>query len=229
MKTLSACLLLCLSLFAQAEMIAPANVTTTDVTTTDATTIKATPTNITQTNITPTSIIQEKTTPAATTVHVLLHTSMGDITLELDEKKAPKTAANFLQYVDDGFYQNTLVHRVIPDFMVQGGGFIAGLQQKTTRPPVANESANGLKNTRGTIAMARTQNPDSATAQFFINLVDNAYLDGSAAKPGYTVFARVISGMDTVDKIARVATESVGPNGDVPVQDIIILSAKRVK
>jgi len=159
---------------------------------------------------------------------VLLKTSMGDITLELNEKAAPVTSANFLQYVDEGFYSNTLFHRVMPGFMIQGGGFMAGMQEKPTRAPIANESANGLQNKRGSVAMARRQAPDSATAQFFINLIDNAYLNGSAKKPGYTVFAQVVSGMDVVDKIAQAETGYVGQHGDVPVQDISIISATRV-
>ncbi len=165
----------------------------------------------------------------ATPPRILLQTSLGDITLELSPNAAPLTCANFLQYVDEGFYNQTLFHRVIPDFMVQGGGFKPGMLQKETRAPVKNESANHLKNLRGTVAMARMQNPDSATAQFFINVVDNAYLDGSASKPGYTVFARVINGMDVVDKIASVATTRVGMMSDVPVDDVLIKSATRIK
>lgn len=159
---------------------------------------------------------------------VLLHTSAGDITLELDSKAAPKTVANFLQYVNEGFYNNTLFHRVIPDFMIQGGGFQAGMVEKPTRAPVANESSNGKQNKRGAIAMARTQHPDSATAQFFINVVDNAYLDAANGKPGYTVFGTVIKGIDVVDKIAKVSTGQRGMNGDVPVQDVLIISATQL-
>jgi cyclophilin family peptidyl-prolyl cis-trans isomerase len=159
---------------------------------------------------------------------VLLHTSAGDITLELDAKAAPKTVANFLQYVNEGFYNNTLFHRVIPDFMIQGGGFQAGMVEKHTRNPVANESSNGKQNKRGAIAMARTQHPDSATAQFFINVVDNAYLDAANGKPGYTVFGTVIKGIDVVDKIAKVSTGQRGMNGDVPVQDVLIISATQL-
>ena len=161
-------------------------------------------------------------------VHVLLHTSTGDITLELDAKSAPKTVSNFLQYVNEGFYNNTLFHRVIPDFMIQGGGFQAGMVEKATRSPVVNESVNGKQNKRATIAMARTQHPDSATAQFFINVVDNAYLDGTKGKPGYTVFGTVIKGIDVVDKIAKVSTEQRGMSGDVPVQDVLIISATQL-
>jgi len=156
---------------------------------------------------------------------VLLKTSAGDITLALDAKLAPKTVANFLQYVNEGFYSNTLFHRVIPNFMIQGGGFQPGMIEKTTRAPVINESSNGKQNKRGSVAMARTQNPDSATAQFFINLIDNAFLDGSSNKPGYTVFGHVVSGMDVVDKIAKAPTGRKGPHGDVPTQDVVIISA----
>ncbi|HSC75675.1 MAG TPA: peptidylprolyl isomerase [Pseudomonadales bacterium] len=159
---------------------------------------------------------------------VLLHTSAGDITLELDAKSSPKTVANFLQYVNEGFYNNTLFHRVIPDFMIQGGGFQPGMVEKPTREPVVNESSNGKQNKRATIAMARTQHPDSATAQFFINLVDNAYLDATGMKPGYTVFGTVTKGIDVVDNIAKVSTTQRGMNGDVPVQDVIIISAKQL-
>ena len=159
---------------------------------------------------------------------VLLHTSAGDITLELNAKSAPKTVANFLQYVNEGFYNNTLFHRIIPDFMIQGGGFQAGMVEKPTRSPVVNESNNGKPNKRATIAMARTQHPDSATAQFFINIVDNAYLDGAKGKPGYTVFGTVIKGIDVVDKIAKVSTAQHGMNADVPVQDVLIISATQL-
>lgn len=161
-------------------------------------------------------------------VEVLLKTSAGDIVLELDKKSAPKTVANFLQYVNEGFYNNTIFHRVIADFMIQGGGFQPGMVEKSTRSPVANESVNGKQNQRGTVAMARTQNPDSATAQFFINLVDNTYLDAAGTKPGYTVFGRVKKGMDVVDKIAKVSTEQRGNNGDVPKDDVVIISARQL-
>jgi cyclophilin family peptidyl-prolyl cis-trans isomerase len=162
------------------------------------------------------------------TPRVLLHTSAGDITLTLDTKAAPKTVANFLQYVNEGFYNNTLFHRVIPDFMIQGGGFQPGMIEKATREPILNESNNGLKNNTGTIAMARTADPDSATAQFFINLVDNDYLNGSESKPGYAVFGKVTSGMDIVNRIAHVKTGTRNMYQDVPVQDVIIISAKQL-
>lgn len=163
---------------------------------------------------------------------VVLQTSLGAIQLELFSAKAPLTVKNFLQYVDARFYDNTIFHRVIPGFMIQGGGFTAGMKQKQTRPPVKNEAGNGLSNKRGTIAMARTQVVDSATSQFFINVVDNGFLDHcdeSVNGYGYCVFGRVIAGMDVVDKIAKVATHTVGMFGDVPVRDVVILSARRVK
>lgn len=161
-------------------------------------------------------------------VRVLLHTSMGDITLELNEKAAPKTVANFLQYIDQGFYNNTVFHRVISDFMIQGGGFEKNMIEKTTRAPIINESANGLLNLTGTIAMARRQDPDSATAQFFINLTDNAFLNASPGKPGYTVFGKVVIGMDVVERIAKTSTSVRGIFQDVPLQDIVILNTKRL-
>ncbi len=163
-----------------------------------------------------------------TDVRVLLQTSAGDITLQLNEKAAPKTVANFLQYVNDGFYNNTIFHRVIPDFMIQGGGFVVGMEQKPTRAPITNESTNGLQNLKGSIAMARTSDPDSATAQFFINLVDNTNLNGNPGKPGYAVFGKVIHGMDIVEKIAVMQTGERGMHQDVPLQDVVIISAKRL-
>ena len=159
--------------------------------------------------------------PATT---VVIETSQGTIKAELDGDKAPITVANFLAYVDDKFYDDTIFHRVIPDFMIQGGGFLTGLRQKTTKAPIKNESPNGLSNVRGTIAMARTDRPDSATSQFFINVVDNAFLDKANArdKVGYCVFGKVIEGMDVVDKIRKVKT---GRN-DVPEEDVIIKSVR---
>lgn len=161
---------------------------------------------------------------------VLLETSSGDILLELYEDKAPKTVANFLEYVDSGFYGNTIFHRVIPNFMIQGGGLGVRMNEKSTRAPVENEASNGLKNDRGTIAMARTQDPHSATAQFFINLVDNAFLDHSSpsvAGWGYCVFGKVVEGLDVVDKIAKVKTKSDGIHDDVPVDMVLITGASR--
>jgi peptidyl-prolyl cis-trans isomerase B (cyclophilin B) len=169
-------------------------------------------------------------TGAEPTPHVLLHTSMGDIRLELDRTKAPTTVNNFLQYVEDGFYDGTIFHRVIPDFVVQGGGFEPGLVEKETRDPITNESNNGLSNTRGTVAMARTSDPNSATSQFYINLKDNSgTLDyQSPSSPGYAVFGTVTAGMDVVDAIAAVETGSQGGMQDVPVEDVILIEARRV-
>jgi peptidyl-prolyl cis-trans isomerase B (cyclophilin B) len=160
---------------------------------------------------------------------VILHTNQGDITLELDQENAPATVANFLQYVRDGHYDNTLFHRVIPGFMIQGGGFAPGMQQKPTRAPVANEAGNGVKNARLTVAMARTSEPHSATAQFFINLADNAFLDYKGPSPqgyGYCVFGNVVGGADVVDKIAGVATGRSGGHENVPEQDVLITRAE---
>jgi peptidyl-prolyl cis-trans isomerase B (cyclophilin B) len=159
---------------------------------------------------------------------VVLETSQGDITLELDEARAPQTAANFLAYVDDGFYDSTIFHRVIRDFMIQGGGFQPGMVQKRTKQPIRNEASNGLSNRRGTIAMARTNDPHSATAQFFINVVDNSgSLDPRPGSAGYCVYGTVVEGMDVVDKIRAVATGRRGGHADVPVQDVVIRSARR--
>ena len=157
---------------------------------------------------------------------VRLSTSMGDIVLELYPDKAPKTVENFLQYVRDKHYDGTIFHRVMDGFMIQGGGFNSDLQQKATRAPVVLEAQNGLKNDRGTIAMARTPNPNSATAQFFINVVNNAMLN--APNPdghGYAVFGKVVQGMDTVDKIKGAATGNKGMHQNVPLQTITILKA----
>ncbi len=152
-----------------------------------------------------------------------LHTSLGIITLELDADRAPATVANFVQYARDGFYEGTLFHRVIPGFMIQGGGMGAGLAQKETRAPIANEAANGLKNTRGSIAMARTSAPHSASSQFFINVADNAFLDYPGQDGwGYCVFGKVSAGMDVVDRIVAVQTTRRGPHADVPVEDVVI-------
>ncbi len=161
---------------------------------------------------------------------VKLNTSMGDIVLELYPDKAPKTVENFLQYVKDKHYDGTVFHRVIDGFMIQGGGFTADMQQKAVRAPIALETSGGLKNDRGTIAMARTGNPNSATAQFFINVVDNRMLN--APNPdgyGYAVFGKVVSGMDVVDKIKGVATGNKGPHQNVPNTPITIQSAVQVK
>ncbi|MDX9707455.1 MAG: peptidylprolyl isomerase [Azospira sp.] len=160
---------------------------------------------------------------------VKLTTNFGAITLQLDAEKAPKTVENFLAYVADGHYDNTIFHRVIKGFMIQGGGFGPGMKEKDTRDPIDNEAANGLKNKRGAIAMARTGDPHSATAQFFINLVDNDFLDFKAPSGqgwGYCVFGEVIDGMDVVDQIKGVRTGNKGFHQDVPVDDVIIEKAE---
>jgi peptidyl-prolyl cis-trans isomerase B (cyclophilin B) len=162
---------------------------------------------------------------------VKLHTSFGVITLELDEARAPESVKNFLGYVESGHYTNTLFHRVIDGFMVQGGGFEPGMKLKATKAPVKNEAQNGLKNTRYTVAMARTSEPHSATAQFFINVNDNGFLDHTAPTPqgwGYCVFGRVTEGADVVDRIKLVKTGRRGMHQDVPVQDVIIERAEVV-
>ena len=161
---------------------------------------------------------------------VRLNTSLGDIVLELNAAKAPKTVENFVQYVKDKHYDGTVFHRVIDGFMIQGGGFTADMQQKPTRAPVPLEAANGLKNERGSIAMARTSNPDSATSQFFINLVDNANLNAAFPNnPGYTVFGKVVSGMEVVDKIRAVATGNRAGHQNVPQTPVTILKASLEK
>jgi len=162
---------------------------------------------------------------------IKLHTNMGVIGIELDAAKAPATAANFQQYVKDGFYDNTIFHRVIEGFMIQGGGFEPGMKQKKTRATIKNEADNGLKNDKYTVAMARTSDPHSATAQFFINAADNAFLNHSGQTAqgwGYCVFGRVVEGKDVVDKIRKVATGSSGMHQDVPVDDVVIERAEEV-
>lgn len=157
---------------------------------------------------------------------VKLVTSEGEIELELNNKAAPITTENFIQYVKAGYYQNTIFHRVIPGFMIQGGGFISDLQpQLNIRSPIKNEADNGLRNLRGTIAMARTTAKDSATSQFFINIADNAFLDHGQRDFGYAVFGKVIKGIDVVDKISKVKTKDIGPYQNVPTQEIKIISA----
>jgi len=169
---------------------------------------------------------------AAEAPKVVLETDKGRIVLELYPDKAPATVKNFLAYVDDGHYNGTIFHRVIPNFMVQCGGMTVSMKEKPTKPPVKNEADNGLKNLRGTIAMARTQVPDSATAQFFINTVDNDFLNHKNKTPqgwGYTVFGKVVEGMDVVDAIAKVKTGNRGGHQDVPVDTLMIITAERVK
>ncbi len=166
---------------------------------------------------------------AATSVE--FQTSQGNFTVELYPEKAPKTVENFLQYVKDGFYDNTIFHRVINRFMIQGGGFERDLSEKNTRAPIVNESNNGLLNELGTIAMARTADPDSATAQFFVNLGDNQFLNYTSPNPesiGYCVFGKVTSGLDVVQKIGLSATGNLGRHSDVPIKPITIKSAKVV-
>ncbi|WP_428944864.1 peptidylprolyl isomerase A [Pantoea sp. FN060301] len=158
--------------------------------------------------------------------HVLLITSAGAIELELNNQKAPVSTKNFVDYVNSGFYNNTTFHRVIPGFMVQGGGFTQDMQQKPTNAPIKNEADNGLLNKRGTISMARTANKDSATSQFFINVADNAFLDHGQRDFGYAVFGKVVKGQDVVDKISQVQSHNVGPYQNVPVKPVVILSAK---
>ncbi|MBO4448562.1 MAG: peptidyl-prolyl cis-trans isomerase [Kiritimatiellae bacterium] len=158
----------------------------------------------------------------------VLDTTLGTITLELDDEKAPETVANFVRYVESGHYDGTIFHRVIDGFMVQGGGFTKNMSQKPTGEPIRNEAMNGLKNRRATIAMARTMEVDSATSQFFINLVDNDFLDFTTPTPqgfGYAVFGKVVDGMDVVDKIAKVKTGSYGPHQNVPDVAVVINKA----
>lgn len=159
---------------------------------------------------------------------IKLETNLGDITIELDSEKAPLTTRNFLEYVNSGYYDNTLFHRVIDGFMIQGGGFEPGMKQKQARAPIQNEAANGLKNEKYTIAMARTSDVHSAAAQFFINVADNASLNYTSSTPrgfGYCVFGRVVDGKDIVDKIKKVKTGSRSGHQDVPLEDVIVLKA----
>ncbi len=158
-------------------------------------------------------------------------TNKGSIDIELDEDKAPETCRNFKAYVKSGFYDGVIFHRVIPGFMIQGGGFTPGMRQKETNAPIKNEAANGLKNNRYTIAMARTADPHSATAQSFINVADNSFLNHTAPTPqgwGYAVFGRVVAGEDVVDSIARVPTATRGFYGDVPLEDVVIEKAEEL-
>ncbi len=157
---------------------------------------------------------------------VVFSTTHGDITIELNDAEAPKSVANFLQYVEDGHFDGTIFHRVIPNFMIQGGGFTEDMSQKATRAPIENEADNGLKNERGTLAMARTSDINSATSQFFINLTDNDFLNHGGRDFGYAVFGRVTDGMEVVDKIAAVKTGSHGGHQDVPVEPVTITGAR---
>ncbi|KFA59410.1 peptidylprolyl isomerase [Gilliamella sp. Choc4-2] len=158
---------------------------------------------------------------------IILHTNLGDIKVKTFNDKAPETVKNFIEYCQEGFYNNTIFHRVIDGFMIQGGGFEPGMKQKKTKAPIKNEADNGIKNNRGTLAMARTPDPHSATAQFFINVVDNDYLNFRSPDMsgyGYCVFAEVVDGLDVVDKIKSVKTGRDGMHSDVPVEDVIITS-----
>ena len=160
---------------------------------------------------------------------VIIETSLGNITVELNQEKAPKTVANFLEYVKTGYFKGTIFHRVIKGFMIQGGGLSADMKNKPTQPPIENEAANGLKNTRGTIAMARTAEIHSATSQFFINTVDNSFLDHRSTSPdkfGYCVFGKVTSGMDVVDKIEGAQTETKGMYQNVPTKPVLITDVR---
>jgi cyclophilin family peptidyl-prolyl cis-trans isomerase len=159
---------------------------------------------------------------------IRFETTLGDFTIELFDKEAPQSVANFLRYIDDGFFDGTIFHRIVPGFVIQGGGFTEDMAQKRTQPPVKNEADNGLKNKRGTLSMARTNDINSATSQFFVNLKDNDFLDHSRANFGYAVFARVTEGMAVVDKIAAVKTGKHRGFDDVPVEAVIMKSVKRI-
>ena len=174
----------------------------------------------------PTTLLPSAMAAAVTTTRVMVTTSEGNIELALDNQKAPVSVKNFVEYANNGFYNGTVFHRVIPGFMVQGGGFIDDMKQKATNPPIKNEADNGLRNLRGTIAMARTAEKDSATSQFFINVADNAFLDHGQRDFGYAVFGKVVKGMDVVDKISQVQTTHVGPYQNVPTKPIVIKSVK---
>jgi peptidyl-prolyl cis-trans isomerase A (cyclophilin A) len=160
---------------------------------------------------------------------VRFETSHGAFTVELFPKEAPVSVENFLRYVDDGHFDGTIFHRIVPGFVIQGGGLSADFGQRKTRPPIANEANNGLKNSRGSLSMARTSDINSATSQFFVNLADNAFLDHSARDFGYAVFGRIESGMDVIDKIAKVRTGNRKGYQDAPLEDVIIVSARRMQ
>lgn len=160
---------------------------------------------------------------------VRFETSHGAFTIELFPKEAPLTVANFLQYVDDGFFDGTIFHRIVPGFVIQGGGLTADFDQKKNRPPVKNEATNGVRNERGTLSMARTDDINSATSQFFVNLSDNEFLDHRPGNYGYAVFGRVTEGMDVVDRIAKVKTGRRKGHTDAPLEDVLITAARRVE
>ena len=159
---------------------------------------------------------------------IRFETTLGDFTIELFEKDAPLSVANFLNYIDDEFFDGTIFHRIVPGFVIQGGGFTEDMTQKRTQPPVKNEADNGLKNARGTLSMARTNDINSATSQFFVNLKDNDFLDHGPRDYGYAVFGRVTDGMDVIDKIARVSTGRRKGYTDAPLEDVVITSARRL-
>jgi peptidyl-prolyl cis-trans isomerase A (cyclophilin A) len=159
---------------------------------------------------------------------IRFETTLGDFTIEFHEKEAPLSVANFLRYIDEGFFDGSIFHRIVPGFVIQGGGFTEDMTQKRTHPAIKNEADNGLKNDRGTLSMARTNDINSATSQFFVNLKDNEFLDHSKGNFGYAVFARVTEGMDVVDKIAAVETGRKRGFDDVPVQPVIMKSVRRV-
>ena len=160
---------------------------------------------------------------------IRFETTLGDFTIEFHEKEAPESVANFKRYIEDGFFDGTIFHRIVPGFVIQGGGFTEDMSQKRTKPPIKNEADNGLKNSRGTLSMARTNDINSATSQFFVNLKDNDFLDHSRGNFGYAVFARVTDGMDVVDKIAAVETGRKRGFDDVPVEAVTMKSVRRVK
>jgi peptidyl-prolyl cis-trans isomerase A (cyclophilin A) len=160
-------------------------------------------------------------------VSLVFETSLGNFEVELFEKEAPISSENFLAYVDDGFFDGLIFHRVIPKFMIQGGGFEPGMKQRKTKAPIKNEATNGQKNLRGTLAMARTNDVNSATAQFFINLVDNDFLDHAPGNYGYAVFGKVTSGMDVIDSIAKVSTTNRSGHQNVPAEDVVITKVSR--
>ncbi len=159
---------------------------------------------------------------------IRFETSHGPFTVELFPKEAPVTVENFLRYVDDGFFDGTIFHRIVPGFVIQGGGLTADFSNKQTRAPISNEAKNGLKNTRGSLSMARTSDVNSATSQFFVNLTDNAFLDNGPRDYGYAVFGRVAEGMDVIDKIAKVGTGRRKGYTDAPLEDVVITSARRL-
>jgi cyclophilin family peptidyl-prolyl cis-trans isomerase len=160
---------------------------------------------------------------------ILFETTLGDFKIEFFEKEAPLSVANFLKYIDDGFFDGTIFHRVVPGFVIQGGGFTEDMAQKKTEPPVKNEADNGLNNERGTLSMARTNDINSATSQFFVNLKDNEFLDHSRQNFGYAVFAKVTEGMDVIDKIAAVKTGRKRGHEDVPVDAVVMKSVRRIE